>query len=124
MGRKKLEIKWLDKPQKHDFPAAESYLGLIFPPTTATRHIKKLRHAPMSEFKAKDILRASNLSRLGVSNSHVERDRDRIIKGDALSPVLLVRDNKNARLIIADGYHRLCAVYSIEEDATIPCRIV
>jgi len=123
MGKKKLEIKWLDKPQKRDYPAAESYLGLIFATTTVARHIKKLRHASMSEFKAKDILRASNLSRLGVSNSHVERDRDRIIRGEALSPILLVRDSRNARLIVADGYHRLCAVYSIEEDATIPCRI-
>ncbi len=28
------------------------------------------------------------------------------------------------RLIIADGYHRLCAVYKFDEDAMIPCRIV
>jgi len=124
MARKKLEIKWLDKPQKHDYPAAESYLSLIFPPTTVARHVKKLRHASLSEFKAKDVLRASSLSRLGVSNSHVERDRDKIIKGEALSPILLVRDSRNARLIVADGYHRMCAVYSIDEDATIPCRIV
>jgi hypothetical protein len=27
-------------------------------------------------------------------------------------------------VIIADGYHRLCAVYSIDEDAVIPCKIV
>ena len=78
----------------------------------------------MSEFAAKDLLRASTLSRLGVSNSHVERDREKIIKGDALSPILLVRDSRNLRLIIADGYHRLCAVYSLDEDATIPARIV
>jgi hypothetical protein len=26
--------------------------------------------------------------------------------------------------IIADGYHRLCAVYSLNEDALIPCKIV
>jgi hypothetical protein len=27
-------------------------------------------------------------------------------------------------VIIADGYHRLCAVYSVDEDALIPCKIV
>jgi hypothetical protein len=27
-------------------------------------------------------------------------------------------------LIIADGYHRLCAVYKFDEDAVIPCKIV
>jgi hypothetical protein len=27
-------------------------------------------------------------------------------------------------VVIADGYHRMCAVYSFEEDAIIPCKIV
>lgn len=27
-------------------------------------------------------------------------------------------------LLGADGYHRLCAVYSFDEDAEIPCQIV
>jgi len=27
-------------------------------------------------------------------------------------------------VIVADGYHRLCAVYQIDEDAWIPCKIV
>jgi len=26
-------------------------------------------------------------------------------------------------VIIADGYHRLCAIYSYDEDAVIPCKI-
>jgi hypothetical protein len=30
----------------------------------------------------------------------------------------------HAKVIIADGYHRLCAVYSVDEDAMIPCKIV
>jgi hypothetical protein len=41
-----------------------------------------------------------------------------------LSPLLLVRDEKNGRVVIADGYHRLCAVYEIDEDAWVPCKIV
>jgi disulfide oxidoreductase YuzD len=62
------------------------------------------------------------LSLLGVSNSHVTKDREKIKSGKVLSPILLVRDN--GRLIIADGYHRMCAVYAEDEDADIPCRIV
>lgn len=124
MGKKNLVIQWLNKPAKHDYAAAESYLSLLFDQATVSRHVKKLRRAPMCEFKAKDLLRASALSRLGVSNSHVERDRDKIIKGDALSPILLLRDSKNDRLVVADGYHRLCAVYSLDEDAKIPSKIV
>jgi len=124
MSKKQLAIQWLDKPAKHDYVAAESYLSLLFDPATVSRIVKKLRRSPMCEFKAKDLLRASTLSRLGVSNSHVERDREKIIKGEALSPILLVRDSKNDKLVIADGYHRLCAVYSLDEDATIPSKIV
>ena len=44
--------------------------------------------------------------------------------GEKLSPILLVRDSVNGKVIIADGYHRLCAVYSFDEDAVIPCKIV
>lgn len=123
MSTKKLTIKWLDKPAKHDYAAAGCYLSLLFDPATVTKRIKKLRRADKSEFKAKDLLRASNLSRLGISNLHVERDREKIMKGIALSPILLTRDVKNVRLIVADGYHRLCAVYSLDEGATIPCWI-
>ena len=124
MSKKHLAIKWLSEPAKHDYTAAESYLSLVFAATTVAKYVKKLRQARMTEFKSKDLLRASALSRLGVSNSRVERDREKINKGTQLSPILLVRDSRNARLIIADGYHRLCAVYSLDEDASIPCRIV
>jgi hypothetical protein len=48
----------------------------------------------------------------------------KIKKGIALSPILLVRSSANGKVIIADGYHRLCAVYSFNEDAIIPCKIV
>ena len=78
----------------------------------------------MSEFKAKDIFRASALSLLGVSNSHVIKDQKKIESGAAIAPLLLVRDTFNGKLIIADGYHRLCAVYSFDEDALIPCKII
>jgi disulfide oxidoreductase YuzD len=61
---------------------------------------------------------------LGISNSHVGKDIQKIKSGQELSPLLLVRDPGNGKTIIADGYHRLCAVYSIDEDAIIPCKII
>jgi hypothetical protein len=85
---------------------------------------RKLERAEMTEFAAKDIFRASMLSLLGVSNSHVEKDRTRVIRNERLSPLLLFRDQPNGKLVIADGYHRLCAVYTFDEDAIIPCKIV
>ena len=121
--KKKPGIQWHKKPEKHDYPAALSYLSLIFD-REAVGIVKKLKRAPVVEFKAKDIFRASQLSLLGVSNSHVEKDKKKILAGTELSPLLLVRDAKNGKVVIADGYHRLCAVYSFDEDALIPCRIV
>jgi hypothetical protein len=83
-----------------------------------------LRCASVIEFKSKDIFRASGLSLLGVSNEHVKKDQRKIQDGVKLSPILLIRDSTNGRVIIADGYHRLCAVYSYDEDALIPCKII
>ena len=50
---------------------------------------RRVGGAPISEFKAKDIFRASGLPLLGISNAHVEKDRQRIQSGRALSPFLL-----------------------------------
>jgi hypothetical protein len=115
--------QWLPGVQKHDYAAALSYLSLIFAPKQAARLVAALRSAAPAQFKAKDIFRASRLSLLGVSNSHVDKDRSKIASGIALSPLLLVRDRKLRQVVIADGYHRLCAVYQFDEDATIPCKI-
>ena len=118
------EIKWLDQPEVHNYPAALSYLSLIISVLDADRIVEKLKHAPVDQFKAKDIFRASGLSLLGVSNSHVEKDRTKIIEGTPLSPLLLVRDTPLSKIIIADGYHRLCAIYSFNEDAWVKCKII
>jgi hypothetical protein len=99
-------------------------LSLIFEKQAVKGYVKRLRRAPISEFKAKDIFRASGLSLLGISNTHVEKDQQKIAAGKGISPLLLVRDPAHGKVIIADGYHRLCATYSHDEDAVIPCKIV
>lgn len=119
-----LEMVWSEEVAAHDYLAAESYLALLFEPKQVRKLVKALRAAKPGRFKAKDIFRASGLSLLGISNFHVERDRRRIRRGRALSPILLVRDTVHGRVIVADGYHRLCAVYGFDEDGWIPCRIV
>src|SRR5260370_14357207 len=118
------KIKWLDAHEDHEYPAAASYLNLIYDNQDVKRLVKRLRNSPIVKFKAKDIFRASGLSLLGISNSHVEKDRKKILAGKRLSPILLVRDERDIKLIIADGYHRLCSVYSFDEDAVIPFKIV
>ena len=119
----RIKIKWLSQPDEHDYPAALSYLTLIYDQKTAAGLVAKLKKAPISEFKAKDIFRASRLPLLGAGNSHVKKDMVKIESGNSISPLLLVRDTANGKVVIADGYHRLCAVYTFDEDAVIPCKI-
>ena len=114
---KSVKPKWLGQPEDHDYPAALSYLNLIYDGKTTARLLAALKKAPVTQFKAKDIFRASSLSLLGTSNSHVEKNRRKIGAGDSLSPVLLVRDTALGKVVIADGYHRVCAVYTFDEDA-------
>lgn len=116
-------IKWRSKHQKHNYPAAASYLSLVLGQQAAENAAMELESAEMSAFPAKDIFRASMSSLLGVSNSHVENERTKIIQDEKLSPLLLFRDKRNGKVIIADGYHRLCAVYTFDENAMIPCKI-
>lgn len=121
---KKVEIKWTNKPEGNNYSAALSYLSLIYDEKRATNYVKRLEKAMLSEFQAKDIFRASTLPLLGISNIHVKRDIQKIQLAEKLSPLLLVRDSNNGKVIIVDGYHRLCAIYSYDEDAVILGKIV
>ena len=76
------EIAWLAEVEEHDYPAAESYLRLIRSDEKVAEVVSALRKAPLVQFKAKDIFRASHLSLLGVSNQCVERDRQTIWDGN------------------------------------------
>ncbi|MEK6246085.1 MAG: hypothetical protein AABM33_16500 [Pseudomonadota bacterium] len=117
-------IRWLPDAEKHDFQAAKSYLRLVYTEKRAAKMVAQLKAADITQFKAKDIFRASQLSLLGVSNSHLAKDRKKIQSGTRLSPLLLVRDDRNGKVVVADGYHRLCAIYAFDEDASIHCKII
>ena len=113
---------WMDEPEDHDFPAAASYLSLLMDGPEVTRLVQALRAADgAARYKAKDILRASGLALLPEDNKHVAADLDKVRKGRKLSPVLLIRGEP---LLVADGYHRVCASYHLDENADIPCSIV
>ena len=121
-------VKWLPKPEKHDFQAAEDYLSLVMPARRAAEYRKKLSAArnEITHRKAKDILRASQLDLLGEDNKHVAADLAKVKSGKALSPVLLVRGEfrRDVALVVADGYHRVCASYWIDENTDIPCVLI
>jgi len=121
---KQSKKNWLKKPERHDYPAAVSYLCLVYDEKTAAKYATALANAPMTSFKAKDIFRASRLPLLGTTNSHVRKNQKKLAAGKKLSPLLLVRDPSHGKVVIADGYHRMCAVYLVDEDTPVPCKIV
>jgi hypothetical protein len=116
---------WKNKPDEHDYPAAANYLSLLATEEVITNVVDQLKVASLSHFKAKDLLRASQLSLLPEDNPSVARDLKKVKNGEQLSPVLLVRGDLSGAIAmtVADGYHRICASYHLNEDADIPCRI-
>ena len=112
---------WLEEPESHDFLAAYDYLELLYPKSEASIIVSNLKETTTVKKKTKDILRASQLPLLPKKNIHVAENLLKIKKGKKLSPVLLVSDGK---LVIGDGYHRVCAIYYVSEDLEVPCRLV
>ncbi|MFV8241839.1 hypothetical protein [Mycolicibacterium peregrinum] len=116
------KIHWLDKPETHDYPAAADYLELIADKEAVSAIIDSLRSGTVTHKKAKDILRAAGLPLLPKDNAHVKADLQKVDQGTALSPILLVRGRLSSAvpLQIADGYHRVCASYYVDENTDIP----
>jgi hypothetical protein len=117
---------WKEKPSAKDFTAALSFLCLIYPTADAKKLVGALRRARTIEHAAKDLLRASGLPLLPHDEAHVADDLKRIRKGKPLSPVLLIQGDMSRciPLIVADGYHRICAIWHYDEDAPISCRLI
>jgi hypothetical protein len=92
------ENRWLSDAEEHNYTAAESYLRLLYREDRVAEMVARFRRTALVQFKAKDIFRAS--------------------------PLCLLRDEQSSKVVIADGYHRLCALYEFNEDAWIPCKII
>jgi len=113
---------WQDEPEAQDYPAAENYLSLLVGRPVAHKLVKALRRETgLEHFAAKDILRASGLPLLPADDSEVTSDFAKVKKGKLLSPVLLISGEP---LWVADGYHRVCASYHLDEKVLVPCRMI
>ncbi len=117
---------WKKKSDEHDYPAAANFLTLLMEPARAKEVAACFKNVSITTFQVKDLLRASRLPLLPIDNYHVKKDLKKVKQGSLLSPVLLVRgDIEGDRpLIIADGYHRVCASYYLNENSEIPCHLV
>jgi hypothetical protein len=121
------QVKWRNKPEPRDYPAAGDYLALLVAdPALRAALVEQLRSAPLVRFKATDLLRAAQLPLLTSADAHVAADLKKIRKRVPLSPVLLVRGDlvRGFPLQVADGYHRVCASHLVDEDTDIPCRLI
>jgi hypothetical protein len=120
------KLKWSEQGEDADFEAAGQYLSLLCADRKVAALVKSLRGAKLNEHAAKDLLRAAQLPILPRDDPHVDADLKRIQKAKALAPVLLVRGDMGTGLplVVADGYHRICAVVYFDESAPVRCRIV
>jgi hypothetical protein len=121
----KSKLKWSEKEEGEDFEAAFKYLSLLCSDRKANALVKSLRGSKVLEHAAKDMLRAAELPLLPSDESHVSEDLKRIQKGKPLAPVLLVRGDlvNGLPLVVADGYHRICAIVYFDESAPVRCRV-
>lgn len=121
----KTKIDWAKTPAAEDFEAASQYLTLIFPEAQCKSLVHSLHTAHKIIRASKDLLRASNLPLLPREDSHVDEDLKRIHKGKPLSPVLLISGDmrRGIPLIVADGYHRICALCYADENEPVDCRM-
>lgn len=112
---------WDKEPVEKDFSNARTYLSLLMDSRDANRLIKSLKESTdIVRFEANDILRASGLALLPKDDAVVAKNLKLVKSGKRISPILLIRGTP---LLIADGYHRVCASYHLDEVAEIPCRI-
>jgi hypothetical protein len=116
-------IRWSKRPATEDYTAALDYLSLIFATPQAKRLVGRLRNSRPIKRAAKDLLRASTLPVLPSEDAAVAKELKKIQKAKALSPILLVQgdSSRGAALIIADGYHRICAAYHEDESSEVVC---
>jgi len=116
-------VRWRKKPRKKDYLSAQSYLSLLFGSRSAIRLVKGLRRAHIKEIPARDILRASHTPMAEVHAFDWTSQHKDIKKGRPFSPILLVCGKHGDELVIADGFHRLCAAFAKDQDAIVSFKL-
>ncbi|MFY9888652.1 MAG: hypothetical protein WAK71_10120 [Streptosporangiaceae bacterium] len=117
----KSPITWLKDVAEHDYAAAHNYLSLKFDEKRASEIVGRLKQAKVTARRANDILRATGLSPLPLSDPGVQRDLLKLLNGEKLSPVLVCDQKPGAD--IADGYHRVSLAYNIDPFMAVPLRV-
>jgi hypothetical protein len=117
----KSPIAWLKDVADHDYEAAHNYLSLKLDDKRAAEAVDRLKKSKITWRRANDILRATGLTPLPLTDPGVQRDLLKLLNGEKLSPVLVCDLTGGAD--IADGYHRVSLAYNINPFMTVPLRL-
>jgi hypothetical protein len=117
----KSPIAWLGDVAEHDYEAAYNYLSLKLDDKRAAEVVDRLKKAKLTQRRANDILRATGLQPLPLTDPGVQRDLLKLLHGEKLSPVLVC--DQKAGADIADGYHRVSLAYNIDPFMSVPLRM-
>jgi hypothetical protein len=117
----KSPISWLADVADHDYESARNYLSLKFDEKRAGEVVDRMKKAKLTERRANDILRATGLPPLPLTDPGVRRDLLKLLSGERLSPVLVCDQKPGAD--IADGYHRVSLAYNIDPFIPVPLRM-
>jgi hypothetical protein len=114
-------MSWLADVADHDYDAALNYLSLKFDTKRATEAVDRMKKAKLTSRRANDILRATGLPALPLTDPGVKKDLLKLLSGEKLSPVLVFDQQPGAD--IADGYHRVSLAYNIDPFISVPLRL-
>ena len=116
-------ITWQDDAPPSDYEAAGHYLALVDVQKNIDQALADLKAGAIVEYKATDLLRAAQLIVPKADDRPTREQIKKIRRGDPVSPVLLVRVPTLKKVIIADGFHRICAAYRIDPDVVLHCKL-
>jgi hypothetical protein len=114
-------ISWLADVADHDYDAALNYLSLKFDDKRAAEAVDHMKKGKLTSRRANDILRATDLPALPLTDPGVKKDLLKLLSGEKLSPVLVFDRQPGAD--IADGYHRVSLAYNIDPFMSVPLRL-
>jgi hypothetical protein len=117
----KSPMSWLSDVADHDYEAAFNYLSLKLDKKRATDAVARMKKAKVTSRRANDILRATGLPPLSLTDPGVKKDLLKLLSGEKLSPVLVC--DQAASPDIADGYHRVSLAYNIDPFLMVPLRL-
>lgn len=116
-------ITWLDDANPSDYEAAAHYLALVDTQKNIDKTVTDLKAGAIVEYKATDLLRAAQLTIPKADDRPTREQIKKIKHGEPVAPVLLVRAPALKKVIVADGFHRICAAYRIDPDVVLHCKL-